>query len=97
MMNTSWNMGKTNQTLKHDNSTVMIFQDFSAAVVCKRKRFDEVKKRLKIMGATYTQVYPASLKVTFCGATQMFQDPTAVEQYIESLGATSEAQPKSNP
>ena len=75
----------------------MIFQDFSAAVVRKRKRFDGVKKRLKIMGATYTQVYPALLKVTFHSATQMFQDPTAVEQYIESLGATSEAQPKSNP
>lgn len=66
----------------------MIFQDFSVAVLCKRKRFYGVKKRLKSIGAVYTQVYPASLRVTVGGVTQMFQDPAAVAQYVDSLELT---------
>lgn len=89
VMSASWNIGTKNQVLKHDNSTVMIFQDFSAAVLRKRKRFDGVKKRLKAIGATYSQVYPASLRVTFRGSTKLFQDPDMVEKYIDSLDLTS--------
>lgn len=85
VMNASWEMGKRNQPLKHGNATVMIFQDFSAAVLRKRKRFDDVKKRLKSIGADYRQVYPASLKVTHRGSTKVFQDPASVERFIESL------------
>lgn len=88
MMSTSWNMGTRNEALKYENATVMIFQDFSAAVLRKRKQFDGVKKRLKAIGATYTQVYPASLRVTLRGSTKLFQDPATVEEYINSLDAT---------
>lgn len=63
----------------------MIFQDFSAAVLCRRKRFDGVKRCLKSIGVDYKQVYPASLKVTHHGSTKVFQDPALVEQFINSL------------
>lgn len=90
-MNALWDMGaKKNQALKHGQSTVIIIQDFSAAVLCKCKRFDGLKRRLKSISATYTQVYLASLKVTFCGSTKMFQVPAAVEQFIDSLDVTSD-------
>lgn len=88
VMSASWNMGTKNQALKYQNATVMIFQDFSAAVLRKRKQYDGVKKRLKVIGATYTQVYPASLRVTLRGSTKLFQDPAMVEEYINSLDAT---------
>lgn len=53
--------------LKCGNTTV-IFQDFSAAVI--HKRFDRVKKRLK---------------VSYHGSSKMFDDPVEVEQNIGAL------------
>lgn len=85
VMNASWNMGMKKEALKYDGATVMIFQDLSAAVLRKRKTFDGVKKRLKAMGATYNQVYPALLKVTYRGSTKTFKDPATVEKYIDSI------------
>lgn len=79
MMNASREMGKKNQPLMHGRTTVMIFQDFSAAVLRKRKRFDEVKKRLRSICAEYSQLYPAALKVSYRGFTKTFQDPADVE------------------
>lgn len=89
VMNASWNMGERKEVLKHDGATVMIFQDFSAAVLRKRKGFDGVKKRLKAIGATYNQVFPASLKVTYRGSTKTFKDPATVEKYIDSIDLTN--------
>jgi len=85
VMNASWEMGRKNQALKHEDSMVMIFQDFSASVLRRRKGYDGVKKQLRTLGADYRQVYPASLRVTCRGSTKMFHDPAAVEKYIQSL------------
>lgn len=63
----------------------MIFQDFSSALLRKRKRFDEMKKCLRSISTEYSQLYPAALKVTYCGSTKTFQDPAEVEKYIDSL------------
>ena len=75
--------------LKCGGATVMIFQDFSASVLRRRKRFDEVKKRLRAIGVEYSQLYPASLRVRFKGSSQKFQDPVAADQYIDSLDVSS--------
>ena len=85
MMNASWEMGRKNQALKHEDATVMIFQDLSASVLRRSKGYDGVKKQLRALGADYRQVYPASLRVTCRGSTKMFQNPDAVEKYIQSL------------
>ncbi|KAK7933584.1 hypothetical protein WMY93_004480 [Mugilogobius chulae] len=85
IMSAAWEKSKSNQPLKHGDATVMIFSDFSAAVVTKRKRFDEVKKRLKSAGAIYRMLYPALLKVTLRGTTKIFQSPTEVERFLETL------------
>lgn len=77
-------LGNGEKALMFGNSKVKIFQDFSAAVLRKRKQFDEVKKRLKAAGATYAQLYPASLKVTYRGATNVFQDPIEVDKFLSS-------------
>ncbi|ROL45219.1 hypothetical protein DPX16_23714 [Anabarilius grahami] len=61
--------------------------DFSASVLRKRKMFDEVKKRLKSIGAEYRQIFPALLKVNFRGSVKVFHEPAAVEAFINSLDA----------
>lgn len=37
----------------------------------------------------YSQLYLASLKVTYCGSTETFQDTAAVKQYTDSLDMTT--------
>lgn len=91
IMNAAWAMSRDNQPLKHGNATVMIFQDYSVAVVRKLKSFDEVKKRLRSIGADYRQIYPALLKVTHRGSTKIFRDTAEVEGFIESLDVTPAA------
>lgn len=87
-MNAAWEMGRKNQALKYEDATVMIFQDFSASVLRRRKGYDVVKKQLRALSAEYRQVYPASLRVTCCGSTKMFHDPAVVEKYVQSLRET---------
>lgn len=89
VMNASWNMGVKKEVVQHDGATVMFFHDYSAAVVRKRKKFDGVKKRLRAIGATYNQVYPAALKVTHRGSTTLFKHPADVEEYIDSLATNN--------
>ncbi|KAG7475391.1 hypothetical protein JOB18_030569 [Solea senegalensis] len=85
VMNVAWEMGRKNEALKYVDATVMIFQDFSASVLRRRRGYDGVKKQLRALGADYRQVYPASLRVTCRGSTKMFHDPATVEKYVQSL------------
>lgn len=85
VMSASWEMGRKKQALKYGDATVMFFQDFSASVLRRRKGYDSVKKQLRALGADYRQIYPASLKVTYHGSTQVFQVPAAAEKYVQSL------------
>lgn len=66
----------------------MIFQDYSAAVVRKRKSFDEVKKRLRALGVDYRQIYPALPKITYNSSTKVFKDAFEVKDFIKLLEVT---------
>lgn len=85
VLNAARELGIKGSPLKFGDSTVMFFQDFSASVLRKRKMFDEVKKRLKSIGAEYRQIYPALLKVNFRGSEKVFHEPAAVELFLNSL------------
>lgn len=85
IMRASLEKGKNGQPLEHDGASVMIFQDFSAAVAQKRKSFDGVKKRLKTVDASYRLLYPAKLKVTHRGTTRVYQNPAEVERFLDML------------
>ncbi|KAL6468833.1 hypothetical protein MHYP_G00223570 [Metynnis hypsauchen] len=76
----------------YGNSRVFIFHDFSAATLRKRKRFDEVKKRLRAVGATYMHLYPASLKVVHNGLSKVSDDPAEVEKFMASLNQLTMSQ-----
>lgn len=72
-------------TVKFQDSTIMFFQDLSAAVVRKRKGFDEVKKRLRDIGAKYMMLYPASLKIIHHGEARSFDSPEKAMAFIATL------------
>lgn len=85
VMDASWDLARKNQLVKHGDSTVMFFQDFSAALVRKRKGYINVKKRLQALGADYRLLYPAKLKVTYRGSSQVFDNPTEAEKYVDTV------------
>lgn len=89
VLNAARELGIKGSTLKFGDSTVMFFQDFSASVLRKRRMFDEVKKRLKSLGAEYRQIYPALLKVNIRGSVKVFHEPAAAEAFLNSLDAES--------
>ncbi|KAE8287271.1 hypothetical protein D5F01_LYC15243 [Larimichthys crocea] len=72
-------------TVKYKESTIMFFQDLSAAVLCKRKGLDEVKKRLRDTGAKYMMLYPATLKIIHGGEARSFDFPTKAVAFVDTL------------
>ncbi|KAK7877975.1 hypothetical protein WMY93_031377 [Mugilogobius chulae] len=87
VMNASWELGRKEEVVKHGDATVNFFQDLSAAVIRKRKGYDAVKKRLRLLGADYRQLYPALLKITFRGSSKVCNNPEEAVHYADSLGA----------
>uniref|UniRef100_A0A3B4WX50 L1 transposable element RRM domain-containing protein n=1 Tax=Seriola lalandi dorsalis TaxID=1841481 RepID=A0A3B4WX50_SERLL len=53
--------------VKYQESSIMFFQDLSASILRKRKGFEDVKKRLRDIGAKYMMLYPATLKIIHDG------------------------------
>lgn len=72
-------------TVKYQESNVMFFQDLSAAVVRKRKGFDEVKKRLRDIGVKYMMLYPATLKIIHGGGSRSFDSPAKASAFVDTL------------
>lgn len=65
---------------------ISFFNDYSAAVVKKRKAFDDVKERLKKMNIGYALMYPATLKMTVNGTEKRFDTPEGASAFVDSLG-----------
>ncbi|CAL9698818.1 unnamed protein product [Knipowitschia caucasica] len=85
VMNASWELARKNHAVKHRDSRVMLFQDYSATVARRKKGYDAVKKRLRALGAEYRLMYPAKLKIIFRGSNKVFNNPTEAEHYLDSL------------
>lgn len=88
VMDASWDLARKNQAVKHGDSTVMFFQDFSATLVRKRKGYNSVKRRLQALGAEYRLLYPAKLKITYRGSSQVFDNPTEAEKYVDAMNSS---------
>ncbi|KAL1262399.1 hypothetical protein QQF64_007664 [Cirrhinus molitorella] len=71
-----------NGSLLFGNAKISFYQDFSAAVLRKRREFDSVKHRLQEIGARYAMLYPAKLRVTIGNATRILDTPAAVSDFI---------------
>lgn len=77
--------GIAGHNLRYDGSKVMFFQDFSPETARRRKRFDEVKKRLKSTGVQYSLLYPAKLRITHNGSSKMFDSPDKAMAFLNEL------------
>ncbi|KAM9404076.1 LOW QUALITY PROTEIN: purine nucleoside phosphorylase 4b [Salvelinus alpinus] len=68
---------------------VSFFNDYSTAVVRRRKGFDEAKARLRRMKMDYALLYPATLKIMVNGSPKKFSTPEEAAAFIDSLGCCS--------
>ena len=68
-----------------NGSRIHIFEDFSQAVEKRRREFSEVKKSLKDLGAEYSLLFPATLRVSHANKTQFFKTVDEAKRYVEEL------------
>ncbi|CAI5677356.1 unnamed protein product [Oreochromis niloticus] len=73
------------QSLFHNGIPIMIFEDFSAAVLKKRQGFYHVKQRLGEMGIPFAMMYPAVLRIKIDGQEKSFRTPEAVSAYLDNV------------
>jgi len=71
--------------IMYEGHHVMLFQDISTELHKKRKRFDDVKQRLRVLKIDYSIIYPAKLKLFHGGKPRVFADPADVESFIKEL------------
>ncbi|CAB1352366.1 unnamed protein product [Coregonus sp. 'balchen'] len=62
------------------------FNDYSTAVVRRRKVFDEVKTRLKRIKMDYALLYSATLNIMVNGTPKKLYTPEEAAAFIDSLG-----------
>ena len=77
--------------IKIENSSVMIFPDYTAAVQQQRATFLGVKRRLRELGYKYALLFPAKLRVQALGRTFFFEDPKETWDWLEKLDADPES------
>lgn len=76
------------QALSYKGAQIMIFEDFSAAVVKKRQVYP-VKQQLRERGIVFAMLYPAVLRIKHNGQERFFKNPGT---FLEKL-----SQPKGSP
>ena len=63
--------------IRHENTRIMIFPDYTTQVQKARKSYDAVKIKLRAMGLTYMLNFPSRLKVLHAGKAHFFTTPQA--------------------
>lgn len=77
-------LNNSKQTSDADTPRISFFNDYSAAVVQKRKAFNEVKIRLREMQMEYALLYPATLSVKVGQMRKKFTSPEEVAVFLDS-------------
>lgn len=73
------------QSLVYNGAPIMIFEDFSIAVVRKRQEFYPVKQQLKEKGIPFAMLYPAVLRVSHGGQEKFFKHPKDVAAFLDKV------------
>lgn len=71
--------------LLHNGAQMLIFEDFSAAVIKKRQEFYQVKQRLKERGIPFAMTYPATLRIQHDGQVKFLKNPKEVVTFLDNL------------
>lgn len=69
----------------YGDQEIKFFPDLSAEVLRQRRRFDDIKQRLRSLNLRYGIVYPAKLRVTVNGQTREFEDPSDAEKFLQGI------------
>lgn len=79
-------LAREKQQLVYNGERIHIFPDFSAAVINKRREFDDIKKQLKQRKLDYHMTFPAILVVDINGKPVQFKTPNAALQFLQEIG-----------
>ena len=63
---------------------ISFYHDLSAAVLRKRKEFNEAKQHLRQIGADYSMLFPAKLQVSLNGTKKTFLSPAEALTFATS-------------
>lgn len=69
----------------YNDRQVMLFPDVSAELHKQRRKFDEVKRKLRELNVQYGIVFPARLRVTHSGRSHFFDNPKEAEIFITKI------------
>lgn len=79
-------LAREKQQLVYNGEQIHIFPDFSAAVVNKRREFDDIKKQLQERKMEYHMLFPATLVVNISGKSVQFKTPDEVLPFLQETG-----------
>ncbi|KAJ8353685.1 hypothetical protein SKAU_G00212520 [Synaphobranchus kaupii] len=72
--------------VKWQGKRIYFTQDLSKDTVQKRKKYDEVKRRLRTMkDVSYAMLYPDTLKITANNKSRFFTTPAEAQTFISTL------------
>ncbi|KAE8291535.1 hypothetical protein D5F01_LYC08888 [Larimichthys crocea] len=71
------------QSLAYNGAPIMVFGDFSAAVIRKRQEYYVVKQQLKERGIVFAMMYPAVLRIKHNGQEKVFKHPKEVSAFMD--------------
>lgn len=79
------NAARAKGRVLYKNQHVMFFPDLPMEVHKQQKRFDDVKQRLRAKAIRYGIIYPARMRITHNDRSYIFETPTEVEDFLETL------------
>ncbi len=68
--------------ITYNEREVKFFQDIARETHLKRRKYYEVKQKLKDMDIKYGIAFPAKLRITHTGRERIFESPAEVENFI---------------
>lgn len=74
---------KEHRNMTYRGHNIKFYEDFSPAVAKRRAAFNQVKSLLFKKEIRFGMIYPARLRVTFNGATHIFDSPEQAELFYE--------------
>lgn len=75
--------------ITYDEREVKFFQDIARETHLKRRKYYEVKQKLKDMDIRYGIIFPAKLRITHAGRERIFESPAEVENFISKIKDTN--------
>ncbi|KAK7898304.1 hypothetical protein WMY93_019157 [Mugilogobius chulae] len=80
-------LAREKKELHFEGNRISIYPDFSADLLKRRRQYDEIKKKLRAAGKSYSLLYPATLRVTIDGKTKIFRTVEEAQHFFRDLAS----------